>query len=625
MRLAACIAAAALLLAGAASAQETSLADKAKAVRALQDDARRVKAFRALAEAQAKALDRFGFLDEALWERRAEEAPEAAQAEESKAFSKQLQQAALESKRQAVTRRPPDGGPGYAVPPVPYAERLAFDGDYVRKRMPEPSGTVKAHVLPFDLPAHNIKLVYANGRADFMQRQGSATPTVAYLEAGVATLPQLFEALRKQGDNGTLTREADVYLLRKPLIVGPEATLLLRGSEVRELRMSVQRGAYLVNAGTLFAVDTRITGWNETDGAPAWANYAHRFDFRPFLLSWSQSATYLAGSTFTALGYANSKSYGLTISAGPTSVVRFRPENVARPQAVIVENSFRNLYYGFYCFEADDIALIGNEYVDNVVYGIDPHDYSNRLSIAYNTSYGAQKKHGIIISREVNDSLIFGNLSFGNRGSGIMVERESHGTLVYANSAFDNAQDGLSVFESSCSIHAANLLLRNGRKGINIRNSHDVGLFANTVAYNAGAGIQGYRLDLHRVSGQRERDFEKDPYSEVTAFSAVDNLLESNGFGIQTKELSALYLRGNRFVRQSPRLVQGDWSDVLPQAFAENDQEEDGVMTVRSCSPARENFHHACGFRRQGYFLADGQAKLGVRLARKPCSGEAQP
>lgn len=584
-------------------------------LRTVKDDMQRVRAFRALAEAEARRGDRFGLLAEDASESEDSATPSTA---ERTAFIDDVYKEAAMHTDAPVVRRPLESAFGASVPAIPHRERLAYNADYVRGLMPKPDADIKAHLLPFDLPAYNIKLVYANGRADFMQRQQSATPQVLYLEKGVATLPQLVT-------EGALVKQGNIYLLQKPLIIAPGATLILRGEEVEELRMSAQRGAYIVNAGRLFVADTRVTGWSEQNNAPAWADYAHRQEFRPFILTWSMSETYFAGSVFSALGYANSKSYGVTISSGPAGVVRFNAENIARPTAIITDNSFRNLYYGFYCFEADDVALIGNEYADNIVYGIDPHDYSRRLTIAYNTTYGSSKKHGIIISREVNDTAIVGNLSFGNHGSGIMVERQSHNALVYGNTAFDNAQDGISVFESDCGIHAANRVEGNRRKGVNLRNSHDIGLFANDIMGNSEAGIHAYRLNLHTAKGQEKRDFAIDPYSEVVAFSGVGNVLEANGFGIQTQGVAALYLRGNRFLRQSPRIVGGEWSNVLPQAFAEHDQEKSGVFVARSCALAKDYVEKSCPFRTQGYFAGDGQEGLSARIRTMACREEDKP
>src|SRR3546814_9628922 len=74
-------------------------------------------------------------------------------------------------------------------------------------------------------------------------------------------------------------------------------------------------------------------------------------------------------------------------------------------------------------------------------YGIDPHDYSRKLIIAFNSAYGAQKKHGIIGSRGVDDSYFIGNLAFGTHGTGMMLDRFSGTNWVYANRVWGNRQE----------------------------------------------------------------------------------------------------------------------------------------------------------------------------------------
>src|SRR3546814_7877278 len=102
-----------------------------------------------------------------------------------------------------------------------------------------------------------------------------------------------------------------------------------------------------------------------------------------------------------------------------------RPASLPRPTGELIENSFSEMYFGFYSYEADRVALIGNEYRNNMIYGIDPHDYSRKLIIAFNSAYGAQKKHGIIGYRGVDDSYFIGNLAFGYPGTGMMIDRIS--------------------------------------------------------------------------------------------------------------------------------------------------------------------------------------------------------
>lgn len=586
-------------------------------IKSMSDDRQRVGAFRALAEKLARENDRFG----KITGKAVSPSRNIPGADAVARFEEETKAQAQKVSGDVVIRTPLPSNFGDFIPDLPHPERLAYDTAYVRGLMPQPTPTLKVQTMPYDLCLYNIKLVYANGRADFMERQHSATPEILYLEEGAATLPQLYAALQAQGvGDDVLVQEGNIYTLRRPLVIAPGATLMITGKEVAELRLAEESGAYIVNAGSLFVVETRLTGWREKENAPAWATYASSKNFRPFLMAWSDTHTYLAGSVFTALGYANSKSYGITISSGPERMLRFKKESIPAPTAVIVDNSFRNLYYGFYCFEAEGVALIGNEYVNNIIYGIDPHDYSKGLTIAYNTAYGSEKKHGIIISREVNHATIVGNLTFENHGSGMMLERQSSDTLVYANTSFSNTQDGLTIYESSCSITAANQFLANQRMGVNIRNSVDVGLFHNRMAHNARAGIQGYIVNLHTAPGQEKRDYTLDPYTEMVGFSAVGNQIEANGHGIQAENMAALYLRANRFLEQSPHLFRGEWSALLPQALAEHNMAKEGILVTRTCSPPGDVAIRECSFRKQGYFAGDGQDNLLQRMQDASCN-----
>jgi poly(beta-D-mannuronate) C5 epimerase len=91
----------------------------------------------------------------------------------------------------------------------------------------------------------------------------------------------------------------------------------------------------------------------------------------------------------------------LSYSSGPDLVADLRDQ--AQPTGAVVDSVFRNFYFGFHAYEAQNIHVVGNEYRDSIVYAIDSHDRSKGLTVAYNTAYGTQLRHGITVSREVND------------------------------------------------------------------------------------------------------------------------------------------------------------------------------------------------------------------------------
>jgi poly(beta-D-mannuronate) C5 epimerase len=598
--------------------------EAAALARGIQEDRVRVRTFRRIAEIQARDTDFYNLLPGASSAQKKKLTPlaqdgNARAREQGKELEDELLKEDRNKGEMLLSRTPPPSALGVQLPVFPEMHRLAYDRDGIAKKIP-PITAARVRMMSYEHVPYNLKFLYALGRTSFVAQQKTSLPQVIYLEKGVADLSTVYDALRRRGVRGAVSKKGRVYTLNRPLIVAPEATLVVAGTDTSELRMSQEQGAYLVNAGTLFIVDTKVSGWSELRDAPAFATKQQIREFRPFLLSWSLTRTYIAGSTFTALGYSNSKSYGISLSSGPEKALNFRPANIPRPEAVIVDSSFRNMLYGFYSFEADNVVLVGNEYVDNIIYGIDPHDRSRWFTIAYNTAYATDKKHGIIISREVNNSTILGNLSFDNHGSGLMVDRQSSGTFVYANTAFANGQDGLTIFESSCKIIASNRFFSNHRSGIKVRNSMDVGVYYNELTGNRHSGVHGYVSDLRTDPAHRRRDFALDPYSDVAAMNVVGNRIEANGVGVQAEGMVALLLRGNAFARQAPRLLDGDWSREFSAILAQRDMNQEGVVMTPRCPRAKYVLREECKFREQGYFDGDGQGNLHRRLSRPSCA-----
>ncbi len=313
-----------------------------------------------------------------------------------------------------------------------------------------------------------------------------------------------------------------IYTLRLPLLIAASATLLIDGS-VRSLRLSQQAGAFLVNDGRLFVADSEIVAWNETAGAPA--AYVDKRHFRPFMVSWGGSETFLLNSRFVHLGYGGTKSYGITFSQYSKSVDRHRHRR--RPTGWILDSTFEGLLYGFYCYEADDVVIVNNTYKNSVVYGIDPHDRSNRLIIARNTAFGTQKRHGIIVSREVNNSWVFRNESYDNTGSGIMVDRQSTGNIVAYNKVHGNGSDGITIYESPDNLLYANQSIGNEAHGYRVRNSVGIKLYENRAIANAYTGINGHIRTLNDPT----RDLSLDPYDTRISMVVVGGRLIHNGGG----------------------------------------------------------------------------------------------
>lgn len=353
---------------------------------------------------------------------------------------------------------------------------------------------------------------------EWVRRQGEM-PQVIVIEDGYMTPADLARNLPAKYFEQTAP---GVYIARRPIVVGRGATLHIDAA-TKELRLSSERGAFLINDGKLFITDSRVTAWRETDNHQDW--YSKKAQFRPFINSWGDSETYIVNSVISSLGYTASKSYGVSISQ--YSPAMHRVMHRAKPTAWLINSMFDDMWYGFYCYEADDVVVVNNIYRNNIVYGIDPHDRSNRLIIAGNSVYGTVQKHGIIISREVNDSWIFNNRSYNNELSGIVIDRDSRRNVIAFNEIYRNKSDGITLYESSDNLLWGNKAVSNDRHGIRVRNSLNVSLYENIAITNGLLGIYGHIKDLR----DSPRNLELDPYEMHLSMEVVGGRLISNQSG----------------------------------------------------------------------------------------------
>lgn len=357
-----------------------------------------------------------------------------------------------------------------------------------------------------------------NKMAEWVVRQ-HGIPQAIFVDDGYMNLKDLLNKVPKQYFSET---SPGVFLAKLPIVVGRKGILEI-DKQTQELRLSQEAGSFLINDGQLFVRDTKITGWKEKTNGPA--TFQSPKEFRPFLLAWGGTETYIANSKMASFGYANSKSYGVSISQYTPNMAKVlkRPE----PTGWIVDSEFSDMWYGFYCYETTGFVLKGNTYKDNIVYGIDPHDRSHGLIITDNTVYGTKKKHGIIISREVNDSFIFNNRSFDNKLSGLVIDRNSVNNLIADNEIYRNHTDGITLYESGDNLLWGNKVISNRRHGIRIRNSVNIRLYENIAMANGLTGVYGHIKDLTDT----DRDIALDPFDTKVSLIVVGGELAANGSG----------------------------------------------------------------------------------------------
>ncbi|MCP1504890.1 poly(beta-D-mannuronate) C5 epimerase [Pseudomonas marginalis] len=357
-----------------------------------------------------------------------------------------------------------------------------------------------------------------NKMAEWVVRQ-HGIPQAIFIDDGYMNLKDLLGKVPKQYLSET---SPGVFLAKLPIVVGRKGILDI-DKQTKELRLSQEAGSFLINDGQLFVRDTKITGWKEKANGPA--TFQSPNEFRPFLLAWGGTETYIANTKMASFGYANSKSYGVSISQYTPNMAKVLKRT--EPTGWIIDSEFSDMWYGFYCYETEGFVIKGNTYKDNIVYGIDPHDRSHGLIIADNTVYGTKKKHGIIISREVNDSFIFNNRSYDNKLSGLVIDRNSVNNLIADNEIYRNHTDGITLYESGDNLLWGNKVIANRRHGIRIRNSVNIKLYENTSMANGLTGVYGHIKDLTDT----DRDIALDPFDAKVSLIVVGGELAGNGSG----------------------------------------------------------------------------------------------
>jgi len=381
--------------------------------------------------------------------------------------------------------------------------------------------------------------------------------------------PEAFE----QVDDG-------IFMARRPIVLAPSAELVIRDET---LRLSMTPPSPFFYHGNLHVIDATITSWDEASGDSGQREELvyERLALlgeqtpRPYLLALRGSVSYFSASSFHGLGYqTHYGTYGISFAAYGDAP-EGRHDSLAHfigrlpwPSAVMVGNTVSDCYFGLFTNRAGVVRVIGNEFVDNVVYGLDPHDYSDGIVIARNLVSGTRFKHGIIISREVDNARIVENISADNAGSGIMLDRESDHAIVAGNVVYGNRGDGIAVYESHDARIEGNTIFANHNNGIYLRNVAEAALVGNTIDRNGHFGIEARAalLDDHD-----HRDLALDDYRVGTEASILDNAVHRNlTAAIAAKGQVSLWVRNNDFSDSSPQVVGGDLAARAEVLLREN-------------------------------------------------------
>jgi len=451
-----------------------------------------------------------------------------------------------------------------AAPELP--DSSLYTSEDARARLPSPMPGEASLLEASSMPSVD-KLLQAPGQEILSDVQGTEEPLVLVVINGDWTLEMLTEHI---ANDTYLWAEGSVYTLAVPILILGDASLAITGPGVTSVRLSADRGGFLSNNGALYAIDTELVGWDTTANTPAW--FEDKTTWRPYITTWTGSETYLVNSTLSHLGYDGGKGYGVSFSSTFESVLGeidraeapygFDVDPSEWPTGWLSHNRMDNNYMGFYSYEAMDAVLVGNTVTDSILYGFDPHDRSTRLLMAENHITGTRERHGLIVSREVNNSYIQHNYLEGNARSGIMIDRSSTHNVVAYNESYNNGTDGIALYESQDNLVYGNHVRGNQKSGILLRNSWGVDVVGNILEEHPRYGLYGYTSDLTLDDDAYDRDFELDPFSMRVSLRADDNTFAANAQGhVRVDDLEQFCLSNTVIESDSYALFNGDLKD----------------------------------------------------------------
>ncbi|EDM24594.1 NosD domain-containing protein [Caminibacter mediatlanticus] len=348
----------------------------------------------------------------------------------------------------------------------------------------------------------------------------------------------------------------NTYIIKYPIYISPTASLVIKNKTI--LLETKPKPIFIMYHGKIYAYNSKFITWDIKKNIFAKREFIPENELlligkqtpRPYFLGFSSSKTYFINNEFRGLGFhSTTATFGISIVNYPSDLIinqysLFTYLNKkGKPNGYYIGNLMYKNMMGFYCANAGKSAIIGNVMYDNLIYNIDPHDYSKHLIIIRNLTAKAKHAHGIVISRGVDNTIIAQNFSFNNHSAGIMLDRSSSKNYIYDNLTALNGYMGISIQESDNNLIENNKIIANLIDGIIIRNSLRNTIKNNLITYNLKNGIE---VLTKNIDFMIYRDFLRDPYHKATSAYIIKNKIYNNMFfNITNKNNAAIYLKDN--------------------------------------------------------------------------------
>jgi parallel beta-helix repeat protein len=216
----------------------------------------------------------------------------------------------------------------------------------------------------------------------------------------------------------------------------------------------------------------------------------------------------IAHSDLGYLGFYASESYGVSYKAQQCTHTNLAACDEEKVLGKEVDSRFHDNYMGTYTWGAYGMAITGNSYDHNTMYGLDMHDVTRNMNIDHNhSSYNGD--HGIICSQKCDSLKITNNESdhngmvkwsgpnpdaeSGGQVHGIMLHRGVTNSEITGNKVHDQPNgSGIAIFDSK-GVLAKNNILDKNYYGIRLSVGTADGVFShNTISHSTQYAIFTY-------------------------------------------------------------------------------------------------------------------------------------
>lgn len=425
---------------------------------------------------------------------------------------------------------------------------------------------VKFDKLPF-LPVSSIYSFYR------YYSKHNFKKSILVLYNGVYSIEYLYKFLHNKKIIDKIA--PNKYIIKIPIYISPSASLVIDKKTI--LLETKPKPIFVMYHGKLYVNHSGIFAWDiDKNKIASRKNFFHeevlmigKQNPRPYILAMANSETVFLNSEFAGLGFHDSvATFGISLARLPTQY--FKRNSLVywlrkyEPKGVFIGNTIHDNMMGFYTNNARNVLILGNYFYDNIIYDIDPHDYSSDLIIARNVVKNAKFAHGIVMSRGVKSSFVFQNIAYKNKGNGIMLDRSSDKNIISDNLIVKNDLSGISLQESDDNLVHSNKIHYNKLDGMIIRNSVRTGVYKNFISDNGRNGIE---LLTKNIDSVFYRDFHRDPYHKGTSAVISKNRIVHNlNFQISVKNNAAIYFYKN-FLYNTDMLFGNDLSLFTPKIY----------------------------------------------------------